>query len=151
GLESITVYRELAPQAGFDFYPCGSLYHVTTPVEAAVLQEFAQIAPRDGCRCELLEPARAAALNPLLEPEHVRLALFFPDDARIEPRSLFRRWIPWLTRELRVEYRPTTVAVEVWAKGGEACVRTAAGAELHARHVVVCNGADLRTLVPDRF
>jgi glycine/D-amino acid oxidase-like deaminating enzyme len=77
GLESIAVYRELAPQAGFDFYPCGSLYHVTTSVEAAVLQEFARIAPRDGCRCELLEPARASALNPLLRPGHVRLALFF--------------------------------------------------------------------------
>src|SRR5262249_4807786 len=80
-----------------------------------------------------------------------RLALFFPDDARIEPRSLFRRLIPWMTRELRVEYRPTTVAVEVWASGGEACVRTAARAELHARHVVVCNGSDLRPLFPDRF
>jgi FAD dependent oxidoreductase TIGR03364 len=30
-------------------------------------------------------------------------------------------------------------------------VRTASGAELHARHVVVCNGSDLRTLFPDRF
>jgi FAD dependent oxidoreductase TIGR03364 len=56
-----------------------------------------------------------------------------------------------MRRELRVEYRPATVAVEVWADGGEACVRTAAGAELHARHVVVCNGSDLRTLFPDRF
>jgi FAD dependent oxidoreductase TIGR03364 len=151
GLESIAVYRELAPQAGFDFYPCGSLYQVTTPVEVAVLQEFAQIAPREGCRCELLEPRRAAALNPLIEPAHVRLTLFFPDDARIEPRSLFRRWIPWLTRELPVEYRPATVAVQVWANGGEACVRTAAGDELHACHVVVCNGSDLLTLFPDRF
>lgn len=151
GLESISVYRELAPQVGFDFYPCGSLYQVTTPVEAAILQEFAQIAPRQGCRCELLESSRAAALNPLIEPAHVRLALFFPDDARIEPRNLFRRWIPWLTRELPVEYRPATAAVQVSTHGGEACVRTAAGAELHARHVVVCNGSDLRTLFPDRF
>src|SRR6516225_1832601 len=151
GLESIALYRELAPQAGFDFYPCGSLYHVTTPIEAAVLQEFAQLAPRDGCRCELLEPARAVALNPLLEPDHVRLALFVPDDARIEPRGLFRRLIPWLMRELHVEYRPETVAVQVWADGGEACVRTSAGAELHARRVVVCNGSDLRTLFPERF
>jgi FAD dependent oxidoreductase TIGR03364 len=151
GLESIALYRELAPQAGFDFKPCGSLYHVTTPLEAAVLEEFASIPQSERCRCELLEPARAAALNPLLNPEHVRLALFFPDDARIEPRGLFRKWISWLTRELRVEYRPATVAVQAWAKGGEACVRTAAGAELHARHAVVCNGADLRTLFPERF
>src|SRR6516165_9996724 len=60
GLESIAVYRELAPLAGFDFFPCGSLYQVTTSLEADVLQEFAQIAPRQGYRCELLEPDRAA-------------------------------------------------------------------------------------------
>jgi FAD dependent oxidoreductase TIGR03364 len=151
GLESIALYHELAPQAGFHFVPSGSLYHVTTPAEAAVLEEFARLGPPDGCHCELLEPSRAAALNPLLRPEHVRLALFFPDDARVEPRGLLRRLIPWLTRQGRVEYRPATVAVRVWARGGEACVRTAGGDELRARHAVVCNGSDLRTLFPERF
>jgi FAD dependent oxidoreductase TIGR03364 len=151
GMESIALYRELAPLAGFDFFPSGSLYHLTTPAEVAVVEEFARLAPGEGGRCELMEPSRAAALNPLLQREHVRLALFFPDDARIEPRNLFRRLIPWLMRELRVEYRPATVAVSVWASGGEASVRTAGGAELHARHVIVCNGSDLRTLFPERY
>ena len=151
GMESIAFYRELAPEAGFHFRPSGSLYQATTAVEAAVLEEFAQLAPRDGCRCELLDPSRAGALNPLLQLEHVRLTLYFPDDARIEPRSLFRRLIPWLTREWIVEYRPATVAVDVRARGGEACVRTADGAELRARHAILCNGSDLRTLFPDRF
>ncbi len=151
GMESIAFYRELAPQAGFHFFPCGSLYQVTTPVEAAILEEFAQLTPRDDCRCELLEPSRAVQLNPLLGREHVRLALFFPDDARIEPRGLFRQLIPWLTRELSVEYRPATVAVNVVARGNEACVQTADGAEFHARHAIVCNGSDLRTLFPERF
>jgi FAD dependent oxidoreductase TIGR03364 len=151
GMESIAFYRELAPEAGFAFFPSGSLYQVTTPAEAAVLEEFAQLAPREGCRCELLEPERALALNPLLQRRHVRLTLFFPDDARVEPRGLFRRLIPWLTREWPVQYQSGTVAVDVWADGGEACVRTADGAEFHARHAVVCNGSDLRTLFPDRF
>jgi FAD dependent oxidoreductase TIGR03364 len=151
GMESIAFYRELARQAGFAFFPSGTLYQVTTPTEAAVLEEFAQLAPREGCRCELLEPERALALNPLLQRRHVRATLFFPDDARIQPRGLFRRLIPWLTQQWRVEYRPGTVAVQVWASGGEVCVRTADGAESHARHAVVCNGSDLRTLFPERF
>jgi FAD dependent oxidoreductase TIGR03364 len=151
GAESIAFYRELAPQAGFAFFPTGSLYQATTPAEAAVLEEFARLAPREGCRCELLDPARALDLNPLLQRRHVRLALFFPEDARVEPRGLFRRLIPWLTRQWPIQYRPGTVAVAVWASGGEACVRTADGTEYHARHAVVCNGSDLRTLFPDRF
>jgi FAD dependent oxidoreductase TIGR03364 len=151
GMESIAFYRELAPKAGFEFSPSGSLYQVTTRLEADVVEEFARRAPADGVRCELLEPARAVRLNPLLRREQVRLALYFPDDARVEPRGLFRRLIPWLTRVLAVEYRPATVVVDVWAKGGEGCVRTAAGTELHAHHVIVCNGSDLRTLFPDCY
>lgn len=151
GMESIALYRDLAPKAGFQFYPCGSLYEAATPVEAAILEEFVHLTSQHACRCELLDPSDALALNPLLQREHVRLALFFPDDGRIEPRGLFRRLIPWLTREWPVEYRPATVAVKVWASGGEACVRTADGDEFHARHAVVCNGSDLRTLFPDRF
>jgi FAD dependent oxidoreductase TIGR03364 len=151
GMESIAFYREVAPLAGFEFYPSGSLYQVTTPLEAALLEEFARLAPEQGCRCELLEPTRATALNPLLQLNHVLLTLFFPDDARLEPRGLFRRLIPWLVRQWSVEYRPATVAVDVSARGGEACVRTAGGAELRARHAIICNGSDLRTLFPDRL
>ena len=36
GTEGIAFYRELAPQAGFAFFPSGSLYQVTTPAEARV-------------------------------------------------------------------------------------------------------------------
>src|SRR5262249_2725615 len=83
GMESIALYRELASVAGFTFSASGSLYHVTTPVEAAVLEEFARLAPHQGCRCELLDTIHAQKLNPLLRPEHVCRALYFPDDARV--------------------------------------------------------------------
>jgi FAD dependent oxidoreductase TIGR03364 len=151
GLESIALYRELAAQVGFEFNNTGSLYAVTTPAESAVVEEFARLGPERGYRCEMLEPAHAVALNPLLNRESVRQALYFPDDARVEPRGLFRRLIPWLTRELHVEYRPANVAVNVTPGGGGACVRTADGSEFRARHAIVCNGADLRTLFPERF
>jgi FAD dependent oxidoreductase TIGR03364 len=151
GMESIAFYRELSAQAGFEFFPCGSLYHVTTSVEADVVAEFAERAPAYGCRCELMEPSRAVTLNPFLDRKHVRQTLFFPDDARVEPRGLFRRLIPWLTRELAVEYRSGTAAIDVQAHGGEACVRTADGAEIHARHAIICTGSELRSLFPERY
>jgi FAD dependent oxidoreductase TIGR03364 len=151
GTESIALYRELAARVPFEFQAGGSLYPATTPGEAAVLEEFARLGPERGYRCELLDPARAAALCPPLNLDHVRLALYFPHDARVEPRGLFRRLIPWMARELNVEYRPATVAVRVTADGGGALVRTADGAELRGRHAVVCSGADLRTLFPERY
>src|SRR5262245_36537460 len=88
GTESVALYCELAARVPFEFRAGGSLYPATTPGEAAVLEEFARLGPARGYRCELLDPARAAALCPPLNLDHVRLALFFPDDARVEPRGL---------------------------------------------------------------
>jgi glycine/D-amino acid oxidase-like deaminating enzyme len=39
GMESIACYHELAAHAGFAFFPSGTLYQVTTPAEATVLEE----------------------------------------------------------------------------------------------------------------
>lgn len=151
GVESIAWYQKLARHAGIDFRPCGSLYHVTTDLEAKILEEFARLGTDKTGPCELMDPVRASLINPLMQFKHVRLTLFFPGDARVEPRGLLRKLIPWMKGEWGVDYRPSTVAVEVAARQGEACVRTAGGELLHARHVVICNGADLRTLYPERF
>jgi FAD dependent oxidoreductase TIGR03364 len=150
-LESVRIYCELAPRVPFELSLCGTLYPATTPGELAVLEEMSRLGPGQGLLCELLDAPRAVALLPALNTDHVRAALYFPEDARIEPRGLFRRLIPWLARELAVEYRPATVAVAAGLHAGMACVRTAAGDELYARHAVICGGADLRTLFPDRL
>jgi FAD dependent oxidoreductase TIGR03364 len=150
-VESVHIYKDLAPRVLFEFHPCGTLYPATTAGELAVLEEFAQLGPGQGFRCDLLDARRAAALEPALNTDHVRSALYFPDDARVEPRGLFRRLIPWMSRELAVVYRPATVAVAAGLHAGMACVRTAAGEEFHARHAVICGGADLRTLFPERL
>jgi FAD dependent oxidoreductase TIGR03364 len=151
GLESVALYRELAGMVPFGLSCCGTLYPATTPAELAVLEEFARLGPGQGYRCDLLDGGRAKALVPSLDPANVRAALFFPDDARLEPRGLFRRLIPWMVRELGVTYRPGSVVVEVSTSAGEAGVRTADGDVFRARHVVVCTGADLRTLFPGRL
>jgi FAD dependent oxidoreductase TIGR03364 len=150
-LESIALYGELAGLVPFAFSRCGTLYPATTPAELAVLEEFARLGPGQGYRCDLLDGSRVKAVIPAIEPSNVRAGLFFPDDARLEPRGLFRRLIPWMVRELGITYRPGSVAVEASPSSGEAGVRTADGSAFCARHAVVCSGADLRTLFPERF
>jgi FAD dependent oxidoreductase TIGR03364 len=151
GLESVAIYRDLAAVAPIRLTFGGTLYPATTPAEQAVLEEFARIGPQQDYRCELLDAGRALALLPALNTGQVRCTLLFPDDARVEPRGLFQALIPWMQRELKVVYRPQTVAVRVTEKAGEAQVETAAGAVFRARHVVVCGGADVRTLFPERL
>jgi FAD dependent oxidoreductase TIGR03364 len=149
--ESVEVYRDLAGPVGFLFQPCGTLYPATTSAELAVLEEFARIGPAQGYRCELLDTARAAALIRVLNSDQVRAGLLFPDDARVEPRGLFRKLIPWLVNELKVTYLPRTVAVQVSEEGGGAAVSTSDGKVFRASYAVVCGGADLRTLFPEQL
>jgi FAD dependent oxidoreductase TIGR03364 len=151
GLESAAVYRELADRLPFPLSRGGMLYLATTPAEAEVLGEFARLGPGQGYRCRLLDAAAAVALNPAVNTEHCLAGLHFPDDVRLEPGPLFHALLPWMQQELGCEYRPATVAVGVTAAEGECRVVTSEGAEIRARHVFVCCGADLRTLFPARF
>jgi FAD dependent oxidoreductase TIGR03364 len=151
GLESAATYRELAAQLPIPLQTGGTQYLATTPGEAAVLEEFARLGPAQGYRCELLDGARSAALNPTIDPRHCLASLHCPDDARLEPRALFLVLIPWLVREWRCTYLPQTVAVRVEVEKDLCRVDTADGQSHRARHVFVCGGADLRTLFPGRF
>ena len=149
--ESILIYRELARQAGFPLQSDGTQYLATTTAEFAVLEEFARIGPAQGYECRLLTPKESVSLNPAIESVNCLASLHFPNDARVEPRGLLKTLIPWLTREAGCVYLPGTTVVGVAVEGGECLVRTASGARFSARHVFVCNGADLRTLFPERF
>src|SRR4051794_11807949 len=62
GVESIAWYQEASRGAGFDFRPCGSLYHVTTDLEASILEEFASLGADKTGPCELMEPIRASLI-----------------------------------------------------------------------------------------
>jgi FAD dependent oxidoreductase TIGR03364 len=147
----VAIYREIAAEVPIRLTCGGTLYPATTPAELAVLEEFARLGPEKGYPCELLDAGRSLALCPPLNTDHVLGTLLFPDDARVEPRGLFRALIPWMQRTLGVTYRPGTVAVRAAAAGGAARVETADGAVFHGRHVLVCSGADLRTLFPKRL
>jgi len=89
--------------------------------------------------------------NPAVHRGTCRASLFFPDDLRLEPRTLFRTLIPWMVRTLDLVYVPRTVAVHVTHSDRLCQVTTADGQTHRARHVFVCSGADLRTLFPDEF
>jgi D-hydroxyproline dehydrogenase subunit beta len=151
GLESAALYQQLAQQMPLDVNSCGTQYLATTPAETAVLEEFASIGPRQGYRCELLDARQSVARNPAVHPGNCKASLFFPDDLRIEPRSLFRTLIPWMVRTLGLVYLPRTVVVNVTCSDHLCQVTTADRQTQRARHVFVCPGADLRTLFPTEF
>ena len=128
----------------------GSLYLASTEIERTVLREFAQQA-HPQYRCEYLERAEALARYPFVQESYCTGALLFPDDLTLEPRRMLGALIPVLVEQRQVEYLPHTTIVSVLADGGRCVVTDARGERYTAERVIVCGGAEYRTLFPERF
>ena len=149
--ESIRIYRELAESVPLPLRCAGTQYLATTPAERDVLEEFARIGPPMGYGCELLTTGESMALNPSIRQDNCLASLYFPGDARVNPRELFALLIPWMAKELGCAYQPRTTVVGISSRGRECRVLTSNGTEYSAGRVFICCGAELRTLFPERL
>ncbi|TWU09177.1 N-methyltryptophan oxidase [Symmachiella macrocystis] len=149
GIASLEVYRELAAAVGFPFSQNGTLYVASTELEEAVIREFVESNSHHGLHREFLDDRRTREMNPFVRPDYGRASLYFPDEIRIEPRTILGDLLTWLGREFDCEYRPRTVASRAEASAGQCRVISTEGLVFTANHVFVCSGADVRTLFPE--
>ncbi|MFN8482274.1 MAG: TIGR03364 family FAD-dependent oxidoreductase [Anaerolineae bacterium] len=148
--DSQAIYREVQAQRDVGVRATGSLYVASTETENRVLQEFAQIYGAD-YPCAYLASADALYGYHFIRPSYCAGALVFPDDLSLDPRVLLARFIPLLTDSLPVEYAPYIHVTSVKAAADHCAVRTATGATYIAERVIVCSGAEYRTLFPEVF
>jgi FAD dependent oxidoreductase TIGR03364 len=144
------IYLDLQRQHDISLRASGSLYLASTPAENAVLREFVASAPSD-YTCQYLEAKEALDRFPFVQPEYCTGALLFPDDLSVEPRRLLKQLIPYVVEKQDVEYLPNTAIISVESNGSEATVKDARGETYRARRVILCAGAEYRTLFPGLF
>jgi D-hydroxyproline dehydrogenase subunit beta len=123
---------------------CGSVHVVLEDDEAAVLAEFAALAPARGVPCELLDGAEAARRFPAL-PAAARGVLWSPTEVVVDPPRASAAIAAHLRGAHGVDIRFTTTVVGIDMPG----VVTARGERFEAPLVIVCGGADFETLFPD--
>jgi FAD dependent oxidoreductase TIGR03364 len=144
------IYLDLQRQHDISVRVKGSLYLASTELENTVLQEFASGASPD-LQCSYLGAREALRRYPFIQKTYCAGALLFPGDLTLEPRHMLRQLIPYIVERHDVEYIPHTTAVMVEAKGRQCTVKDARGDAYIANQVIVCSGADYRTLFPDLF
>lgn len=144
------IYRQIQAEWDISASPTGSLYVASTELEARVLHEFAdRAAPR--YNCSYLDAAEVRYRYPFVRESYGVAALLFPDDLTVEPTRMLRQLLAYLERTVPMEYVPGTTVVSV-ARSGQGCVATdAAGHSYAADQVIVCCGAEYRTLFPERL
>jgi len=146
-LRSRELWLEAAAEAGFTADGRGSLHLAHHEDELAVLEEFA----RDhaaGLRVSMLSASEAASREPGLRHEGLRGALRCEEELAVDPRVAPHAIADHLARR-GVAFRWNSVAVGLCPDDGAGAAVTLSGGErLVAGRVLVCSGADLRTLLP---
>lgn len=146
-LQSRQRWLNLAKSAGIWVQTCGSIHLAHRDDEMAVLEEFCRQSHADDAECSLLTASEVVSRTPAANPDGLRGGMFNPAELCVNPRRAIARLPHWLTDEygLRCEFDTPVVRVE----SGEAF--SADGRHWSADRIVICSGADFKSLLPESF
>jgi len=84
--------EELVRESGItiDYRECGAIDLTYTPVEWTRLQARAAVQQTIGIRSREISPARLQTFSPYVRTEGLAGALFYPDDAIVDPREIMQ-------------------------------------------------------------
>jgi FAD dependent oxidoreductase TIGR03364 len=146
-LRSREIWLQLAQAAGVWVRACGSIHLAHRSDEWAVLEEFYSRSNKLGVECELLDAEATLQRSPAANPNGLVGGLYSPTELCVNPRTASAAIAAWLARQFdaRLAFNTTVVEVEPGS------LRTSDGQSHRADRIVVCGGADLQTLFPERL
>ncbi len=143
---STRLYDQLEAETGLatGFRRCGGVTVARTADRLTQLRRTAATAQAFGLECELISPARAAELYPIMDTSDLAGALWLPGDGRANPTDLtaaLARGARMRGAVIRERTRVTGIAVAEDSRHGRTVtgVRTDAG-DVEAEIVVNCAG-----------
>jgi glycine cleavage system aminomethyltransferase T/glycine/D-amino acid oxidase-like deaminating enzyme len=143
---STRLYDRLEAETGLatGFRRCGGVTVARTADRMMALRRTAATAEAFGLECELISPARAAELYPIMEASGLAGAIWLPGDGRANPTDLtaaLARGARMRGATIRERTRATGIAVADDARGGRTVtgVRTDQG-DVEAEIVINCAG-----------
>jgi len=149
-LRSAAIWQEVSETTGCWLNRCGSLHLAHHEDELAVLEEYAA-----ACLCErlprrLLSVSEIEQLAPCANPVELKGGLYSETEYGVNPPYAINQLTQWLRQEPGITPIFGAVAVDVQETGGGGLqVKLADQRTLQAERVIVCSGADLRTLFPE--
>jgi 4-methylaminobutanoate oxidase (formaldehyde-forming) len=138
---STELYSTLAGEVGLDtgFTRCGGVIVARSPQRLVQLRRTAAVAEAFGLECEVISPARAKELFPIMDTGGLAGALWLPDDGKANPTDLTYA-LARGARQGGVTIRERTRVTGILTAGGAVTgVRTAEG-DVEAEVVVNCAG-----------
>jgi FAD dependent oxidoreductase TIGR03364 len=139
-------WLQVLEEAHLPYRPDGSLHVVYRPDEAAVAQEFAEIAPGLGYQCAWLDANQLLARSSAVLPHGLLGGLWSETELTVDPRVTLARLPQYLSETFGVELRfgcaVHGIGLPVIEAGSE---------RWEADHAIVCSGDDFESLYPQVY
>ncbi|SHI43781.1 TIGR03364 family FAD-dependent oxidoreductase [Pseudozobellia thermophila] len=150
GRESLSIYKKI--QADFDISVRqeGSIYLASNEEEVQLLEELANINRSNAYPSELLTQGQCLERYPNLRQDYVKAGLFFPEEVKVEPRTMINRLHRYLKQKGLDIYTGET-ALECDALRSGVQLYTSGNRHFSATKVIICNGSEFKTLYPKLF
>lgn len=140
-------WLDLADAAGIWINPCGSIHLAHRSDELAVLEEFADRSAALGYDCGLLTPEAVLEKSPAVNASGLLGGLWSGTEMCVNPREAIAVIPQWLSGTYAAQLHFDTLITHVETSQ----LAAADGREWQAERIVVCSGADFRTLFPECF
>lgn len=143
-IRSRDIWLECASTGAFSAQQCGALHVAMRLDEMEVLTEFHERHKESGYQCRLLTGSQACAACPALRRDRVLGALFSELELCVDPREAVAA-LPRVLADRGVRFMFAR-HVRATAPGR---IELSDGISIAAERIIVCAGAEMRTLFPD--
>jgi FAD dependent oxidoreductase TIGR03364 len=145
-LRSRELWIEMLTEAQLPCLATGSLHAAYREDEAAVGEEFSQIAPSLGYDCAWLSPAEAISRSGAIRFEGLVGALWSPTELTVDPRQIVRSLPRFLAERYGVQFHFNCAVHRI-----EHLSVQAPNLRVEANTIIVASGDDFQTLFPECF
>jgi FAD dependent oxidoreductase TIGR03364 len=151
-VRSAMIWQQVAATTGCWLNCCGSLHLAHHADELAVLEEYAAAAQREGLPRRLLSLSEIEQLAPAANPEGLKGGLYSETEFGVNPPQAIGQLTQWLLQQPSVTSIFGVAALSIEERGGGGlCVKLADQRSVEVERVIVCSGADLKTLFPEQL
>lgn len=145
-LRSRELWLEILAKANLPRRETGSLHLTYRTDEAAVAQEFAELAPALGYQCSWLKPCEVLERSHAVEPDGLAGGLWSTTEFTVDPRQIIQSLPAFLEEQYKVQFVFGTAVTAI-----EHPVLQTGGGPWQAETVIVCGGDDFETLYPQHY
>jgi len=151
GRESLQVYKEIQAKFDISVRNNGSVYLASNEEELTLIEELHQINNGNGYASHLLTKNECLDRYAGIQASYVKGGLYFPEEVTVEPRTMIHRLHQYMTETLGIVFAYQTQVVDCQEANDQVEVTTAKGEILTTAKVMICCGAEFKTLFPTVF